>query len=93
MKQPAAPDKIFEELFVDLHASKLWSDGKIIADALPLATPEVILTAYQKSETTRILTLKHFLKNTLNRIRHSQHSLKATPIVQCVNISNAYGTY
>ena len=62
MKQPAAPDKIFEELFVDLHASKLWSDGKIIADALPLATPEVILTAYRKERHDKNFNLKAFFE-------------------------------
>ena len=62
MKQPAAPDQIFEELFVDLHASKLWSDGKIIADALPLATPEVILTAYRKERHDKNFNLNAFFE-------------------------------
>ena len=62
MKLPAAPDQVFKELFVDLHASKLWSDGKMIADAIPLADPEVILAEYQNKKTGENFDLKAFFE-------------------------------
>ena len=42
MKLPAAPDQVFKKLFVDLHASKLWPDGKMIGHAIRLGEPERI---------------------------------------------------
>lgn len=41
------PSKIFPDLFHDLHASGLWPDGKVLSDALPLASPREIMTAYK----------------------------------------------
>ena len=48
-----SPDEIYGELFIALHASNHWQDGKTIGDAIPKATPEVILAAYntQKNQT------------------------------------------
>ena len=62
MKLPAAPDQIFKELFVDLHASKLWSDGKMIADAIPLAEPEEILAEYKNKKASKNFELKAFFE-------------------------------
>ena len=58
-----APDQVFEELFIDLHASKLWPDGKTISDALPLASPEVILVAYQDKRKAHDFDLKAFFNH------------------------------
>ena len=62
MKLPAAPDQVFKELFVDLHASKLWADGKMIADAIPLAEPEVILAEYRNKKSSENFDLKAFFE-------------------------------
>lgn len=58
----AAPDVVFKELFTDLHASGLWSDPKVISDAIPQAPPEVILTAYRKQLNEPNFDLKNFFE-------------------------------
>ncbi|MGB0840434.1 MAG: trehalase family glycosidase, partial [Chitinophagales bacterium] len=39
-----------QELFTDLHASKLFADGKVISDVVLKASPEVILVAYRTAK-------------------------------------------
>ena len=58
-----APDQVFEKLFIDLHASKLWPDGKTISDALPLASPEVILAAYRDKRKAHDFDLMAFFNH------------------------------
>ena len=41
-----SPLEIYGELFVALHASEIWDDGKFITDAIPLFPPSVILSTY-----------------------------------------------
>ncbi len=55
-----SPDLIFQELFKDLHQSKLWNDQKIISDAIPLLDPEIILTNYRSQKQKPNFDLKHF---------------------------------
>ena len=62
MQFPAAPDQVFKELFIDLHASKLWPDGKMLADAIPLAEPEVILAEYRNKKASENVDLKAFFE-------------------------------
>ena len=40
------PDKIYGRLYTDLLASGLWSDDKVIADAIPLRDPQDIVAEY-----------------------------------------------
>ncbi len=56
------PAIFFEELFADLHLSGLWEDGKLITDAIPRHSPEVILLQYRKEKNTRGFDLKAFFE-------------------------------
>ena len=44
------PEKDFQELFTDLHASGLFADGKEISDAICHEQPEVILATYRREK-------------------------------------------
>lgn len=52
MPNPVHLEKDYEELFTNLHASGLWSDGKVISDVVADRNPAEILAEYrtQKSE-------------------------------------------
>ncbi|MEM6963541.1 MAG: alpha,alpha-trehalase TreF [Bacteroidota bacterium] len=60
MYQP--PNKIFLELFTDLHQSGIWADGKIISDAIPLAAPKEILTKYREEKNKEGFDLETFFR-------------------------------
>ena len=62
MALPIPPEEVFEELFVDLHASKLWDDGKMISDAIPLAKSKEILTQYRVEKKRDGFDLKNFFE-------------------------------
>jgi len=42
------PDEIYEELFVDVQLSKIFSDSKTFVDCIPKKDPKQILTEYRK---------------------------------------------
>lgn len=54
------PEQVFGVLFSDLHASGLWPDGKTIADAIPLKSPEEIMAAYAAQKNTIGFNIKTF---------------------------------
>ncbi|MBN4080801.1 alpha,alpha-trehalase TreF [Caldithrix abyssi] len=56
------PDQIFKELFVDLHNSGIWPDGKMISDAIPKKSPEEILKAYRTQIANEDFDLKSFFE-------------------------------
>ena len=62
VKKPLPPDRVFEELFVDLHISGIWPDGKVISDAVPKQSPEEILNAYRDQKTNQGFDLKSFFE-------------------------------
>jgi len=62
MKLPLPPNVIFEELFEDLHASRIWPDGKMISDAIPLTTPEKIVHLYREEKNHKEFNLKAFFE-------------------------------
>lgn len=49
-----------QELFHDLHASGLWSDGKKIADAVMREKPSVVLKTYRAEKDQKGFDLKKF---------------------------------
>lgn len=55
-----SPDIVYGELFVAMHKSGLWADGKAISDAMPRTTPEVILAAYEAQKNTADFNLLQF---------------------------------
>lgn len=57
------PDRIFQELFSDLHLSGIWSDGKVLSDAIPKAAPSEILAQYRQQKQQRDFDLKTFFEN------------------------------
>ncbi len=62
MKKTLPPDRVFKELFVDLHISCIWPDGKGISDAIPKQAPEEILKAYRSQKTNKGFDLKSFFE-------------------------------
>ncbi len=54
------PEKDFEELFTDLHASGLWPDGKEISDAITVDNPEIILKKYRAQRSKPDFNLQKF---------------------------------
>ncbi len=55
------PDEVYQELFVDMHASGIWPDGKVIADALPKVAPAIILQTYRAQKNTKDFDLQAFV--------------------------------
>lgn len=55
-----SPDQIFGELFIDMHLSGLWADGKLISDATPNQSPRKIIAAYRKAKSKSNFDLKAF---------------------------------
>ena len=62
MKLPLPPNVVFEELFEDLHASRIWPDGKMLSDAIPLTTPEKIVHLYREEKKHKEFNLKAFFE-------------------------------
>lgn len=58
-----APDEIYGRLFIDLHASGLWSDGKVIADAIPLRDPQDIVAEYLQKCDIHGFDIKDFFQS------------------------------
>ena len=56
------PDKIYKQLFVDLHLSGIWPDGKMIADAVAKLPPEEIVQAYAAEKSQSGFDLKYFFE-------------------------------
>jgi alpha,alpha-trehalase len=57
-----APERSFEELFVDLQLSKVLTDDKQISDAIPLDKPSVILQKYRAQKKADDFDIKTFFK-------------------------------
>lgn len=53
-------DQTLKSLFVDLHRSGLWHDGKVISDAILLAPAEEILAAYTAAKAAGSVDLRAF---------------------------------
>ncbi|OEK05403.1 alpha,alpha-trehalase TreF [Roseivirga misakiensis] len=51
-----------QELFVDLHASGLWADGKEISDAITFTAPEEILAKYRSENDKEGFDIKAFFE-------------------------------
>jgi alpha,alpha-trehalase len=71
------PDLIFHELFVDLQNSGIFTDDKIISDALPKASPEEILKAYRKEKGEPDFDLKIFFDRFFQPNRHKSVDFKS----------------
>lgn len=56
----STPAEIYGELFITMHESGIWSDGKSISDALPKVDPEKILTAFETEKKLTDFDLKEF---------------------------------
>ncbi len=55
-----SPLEIYGQLFIDLHLSDIWADGKFISDAIPLYEPKEIITKYNALKETAGFNLEHF---------------------------------
>jgi len=55
------PEQIFGQLYVDMHLSGIWEDGKFISDLIPKQSPDEILQAYEKQKTEEGFSLKDFV--------------------------------
>ena len=89
MALPISPEDIFEELFVDLHASKLWEDGKMLSDAIPLAESKEILFQYRVEKRKNDFDLKSFFEKNFkpNPSRTSEFkSDTSRPVLEHINI-------
>ena len=56
------PDKVFEELFIDLNRSGIWADVKPLADATPKSSPANILEKYRTEKEQADFDLKAFFE-------------------------------
>jgi alpha,alpha-trehalase len=45
---PSTPDKIYDDLFVDIQMAKIYPDGKTFVDLVPKRSPQAIMTDYKK---------------------------------------------
>ncbi len=57
------PYQIYGELFVALHKSGHWKDGKIISDAIPKMSPEVLLRKYKEEKVKNNFNLVTFFES------------------------------
>lgn len=56
-----SPDEIFGELFISMHESGIWHDGKYISDLIPLFDPHIIIEEYRKVKDANDFNLKDFV--------------------------------
>ncbi|MFY0592815.1 alpha,alpha-trehalase TreF [Roseivirga sp.] len=56
-----------QELFVDLHASGLWADGKEISDAITHINPKEILAAYRSEKQDDNFDIKAFYERCFSK--------------------------
>jgi alpha,alpha-trehalase len=45
---PSTPDKIYDDLFVDIQMAKIYPDGKTFVDLVPKRSPQAIMADYKK---------------------------------------------
>jgi alpha,alpha-trehalase len=45
---PSTPDKIYDDLFVDIQMAKIYPDGKTFVDLVPKRSPQSIMADYKK---------------------------------------------
>lgn len=88
MSQVLHLEKDLQELFVDLHASGLWEDGKEISDAIIKASPNKVLSKYRSEKESTGFDLKaffnqHFAKAPTREIDYV--SDKEAPVVDHIN--------
>ncbi len=62
MVKRKTPLELFGQLFIDLHKSKLWEDGKMISDAVPNSDPKHIINRYKSEKDKEGFDLKLFFK-------------------------------
>ena len=55
-----SPDQLFGQLFIDLHASGLFPDGKVISDALPELPPDSIMQNYRSLKQSQNFDIQAF---------------------------------
>ena len=83
------PDRIFQELFADLHLSGIWLDGKMISDAIPKASPEVILRQYRLEKQKANFDLKAFFNKYFQKSASASTTFKSDtsrPVEQHIEI-------
>ncbi len=47
-QNPATPDKIYDDLFIDIQMAKIYPDGKTFVDLVPKRSPSAIMADYKK---------------------------------------------
>lgn len=57
-----SPDMIFRDLFSDVQMQRIFPDNKTFVDAIPKASPQEILKAYDKSKNNKNFSLSDFVK-------------------------------
>ncbi len=63
-QQPATPDQIYGELFVDVQTSRIFPDGKTFVDCVPKRDPAAIVADYLKIKSNPAIrfSLKMFVE-------------------------------
>lgn len=69
MKPVKTPFDLFGELFVDLHCSGIWKDGKLISDAIPNFPAAEILNKYNSEKSQDGFDLKTFFEANFSMLR------------------------
>lgn len=59
---PAAPDKLYGDLFVAVQMAKVYPDQKTFVDATPKADPVAIVQSYEDQKENANFSLKDFVK-------------------------------
>ncbi|PWJ15054.1 trehalase family glycosidase [Jannaschia seohaensis] len=73
------PEIALEELFVDLHTSGHWADGKAIADSVLLSDPAEILAAYREAKAVGPVDLSAFYDAHFRPVRTPDESFRTDP--------------
>src|SRR5688572_5592805 len=60
-QQPAAPDKIYGELFHEVQMKRIFADGKTFVDCTPKRAPKNIMADYTTNKNKSSFDLKKFV--------------------------------
>src|SRR5690242_6927287 len=61
--RPASPSELFGELYVRVETEHLFPDSKTFADAVPLKSPDAILSAYRAQAPRTKAALEAFVRS------------------------------
>ncbi len=61
VRDPATPDRLYGQLFIDVQLNRIFPDSKTFVDCIPLHPPGKILAAYEAEKYKEGFSLKRFV--------------------------------